>query len=93
MKRSMVTVGLPLELPDEEREKDTQQRKDYGTPESYTGFEKEESRSELTEKGMNSSSPQQPPETAGDVKRDFARTVRSFRTPTDDMDKPEYPYC
>jgi len=90
--RNMLVPDKPLDLPDPQAEKEAAERKHFGTPAKYTGFEQEASRSEPSVKGMNSSSPQQPPETEGDTRQDFARTVRSFRTPSDDIDREENPY-
>ncbi len=90
--RNMIVPDAPLDVPDPQAEKEAAERRHLGTPEKYTGFEKEESRSEPSVKGMNSQSPQQPPETEGDTRRDFARTVRAHRTPTDDIDREENPY-
>jgi len=86
--------GMNIESEQQRDERlDRESAKHFGTPRerAQTGAEEHrQSLDSMTPNRFNSQSPQQPPETKGDVKRDFERTVTADRRPTNDMDRKDY---
>lgn len=94
--RNFILPDKPLDIPDPESVRDEATREKLGTPSASQRSDTKEKRSELSgasEASFNSSSVQQPLETADQgTAKEFARQATAWRKPTNDVDREDYDY-